>query len=142
MLAHNNAQAWMNHRVNVLFRQSCQRIGNLRQDDIQSVERPFLTENQFALAVSDHHGFQRAKIRNQPGQHRQQFAANLQLLENIKLCGAVFNAFDFKFHLLKLPKQLINLAAVKDPGNRIADFGVSVIGLLLESTRTRCSGIT
>ncbi len=103
---------------------------------------PFLTENQLALAVSDHHGFQRAKVRNQPGQHRQELATYLQLLENIELCGAVFNAFDFKFHLLKLPKQLINLAAVKDPGNRIADFGVSMIGLLLESTRTRCSGIT
>jgi hypothetical protein len=30
---------------------------------------------------------------------------NLQLLENIELCGAVFNAFDFKFHLLKLPSS-------------------------------------
>ena len=37
------------------------------------------------------------------------------LLEYVEFGGAVVNAFDFKFHRLKLPKQFINFTAVKHP---------------------------
>lgn len=81
MLAGNDAQARINHRVNVLIRQRGQRIGNFRQYAFQHCTR--VTRSGLR--------FQRGKFTNEPGQHRQQLTADLQLLEYVKFGGSVIN---------------------------------------------------
>jgi hypothetical protein len=82
--------------------------------------------------------FHAAKIRNQAGQHRQQFADTFNCSKR-RAFGAVFNAFDF-IPSVKTPQAVDQFCRSQTPMRPFRRLWVVPVWLFLESKDTACSG--